>query len=143
MKKRLGPLKAYTALKPLDIDGRRMLADLYRDLKDRPAALAELEAIYALQAENGGDIDTMVKTVKLEWEMGDKKASISDLEAQIEKHPSEAQLLVTAGRYYSETKQSIRAIFTWERILNVAGNDERYTQMRIEALTRLAAEYEK
>ncbi len=138
----LDPLKAYVVLKPLDIEAHRMLADLFRDLNNRPAALAELEALYALEVENGGDIEDMVKTITVEWDMGDKKSSISDLEAQIEKHPSEMRLLLPAGRYYSQLKQHVRAIYTWKRVLSIAGNDERYAQNRSEALTHLAAEFD-
>lgn len=138
----LEPLKGYIALKPLDVEARRILADLYRDLNNKPAALAELEALYAMEVENGGSVDDMVKTVKLKWDMGDKNASISDLEAQIEKHPSEPRLLLPAGRYYSEMKLHIRAIFTWERVLNIAGSDDKFQAMRAEALTHLSAEYD-
>ncbi|HLX60448.1 MAG TPA: tetratricopeptide repeat protein [Planctomycetota bacterium] len=138
----LPPLKAYCELKPLDVESRRMLADLYRDLNNRNAALSELEAIYHLEVENGGELDDVVKIVVHKWEMGEKQMAISDLEAQIEKHPSEIKLLLQAGIYYSDSKQHIRAIYTWERILNIAGNDERMMKERAEALTRLSKEYE-
>ena len=137
----LPPLLAYTKLKPLDIDAHRILGDLYRDLNNKPAAVAEYEVVLALEEEKGTGVKATIDIVTIKRAMGDKAASISDLEAQIEKHPSEIQLLVPAGRYYSNDKLHIRAIYTWERVLNICGSDDKFQVIRGEALTRLAAEY--
>ncbi len=96
----LEPLRSYILLKPLDIDARRMLADLYRDLNNREAALKELEGINALAEENTSDDNDVTKIAEIERAMGEKKASIADLEAQIEKHPSDIRLLAAVGKNY-------------------------------------------
>ncbi len=138
----LVPLLAYTKLKPLDIEAHRILADLYRDLGNKTAALEEYETILALEEEKGFNPQAVIDISKVKRAMGDKNASISDLEAQIEKHPSELNLLVPAGRYYSGDKLHVRAVFTWERVLNICGNDDRFQKVRNEALTALASEYD-
>ncbi|MEI6231969.1 MAG: tetratricopeptide repeat protein [Planctomycetota bacterium] len=138
----LQPLNDYTHLKPLDVEALRMLADLYRDLNNKTAALGVYERIVALESENGGNIDDLTKAVKVMWDMGNKNAAISDLEAQIEKHPSELRLLIPAGRFYSDNKQHTKAIYTWNRVLNISGNDDRMAKERAEALKHLAEEYD-
>ena len=84
-------LKSYCELKPLDVDELRALADVYRDLGHRQEALDVLDKIVIIEAENfNGGPESIIAAAKVRWDMGDKKGAISDLEAQIEKHPSEA-----------------------------------------------------
>ena len=47
---------------------------------------------------------------------------------------------MSVGRYYTENKEHVKAIYTWQRILNVVPPDGNVA-VRNEALTRLGTEY--
>ena len=132
-------LLAYTKLKPLDVEARKSLAELYKNLNRKDLAIAELEAVSLLESESG-DLDIVLATKSMQWEIGDKGAVLSDLEAQIEKHPSDLRLLLAAGRYYTDQKAHVKAIYTWERVRGIATRDSD-REYRVESNNRLSAEY--
>jgi len=124
-------LRDYLKLKPLDAEVLRMLADTLRDLGRKEDAIKEYEALYVLKE---GDAGATVEMAKLQSGLGKDRTAIGLYETILEKNPAHFVSLRENARLYTEQKMPLRAIYCWQRILNLKPGD-------LEAQSRLGKLY--